>query len=103
MTTTPMVPERANWSYINYRTGLFQIALTVMVAAMLALSGADSLASQYFFDHDAYLLIAASLVLIGIGSLSSRRGSPVEALTDQLPSACAVRRRVSVSALPSAS
>lgn len=90
MTTTPMVPERANWSYINYRTGLFQIALTVMVAAMLALSGADSLASQYFFDHDAYLLIAASLVLIGIGSLSSRRGSPVEALSPKKLLACCI-------------
>lgn len=68
------------WSYINRRTGLFQIALTLTVAMMLGLSGADSLASWYFFDHDAYLLAAGSIVLIALGGMSLS-GRPAPALS----------------------
>ncbi len=82
--------DGSRWSYVSRRTALFQIALTVMVAMMLGLSGADSLASWYFFDHDAYLLAAGSLLLIGMGGMSLS-GRAVPALSPaRLAAICAI-------------
>jgi hypothetical protein len=81
---------QSRWSEVSRRTGLFQIALTAMVAMMLGLSGADSLASWYFFDHDAYLLAAGSVVLIGMSAMSlSGRSVPVPSYA-RLMLVCAV-------------
>ncbi len=67
------------WRQAVVVAAVFQLAITLMVGWLLVTNRATSLAAGYFFDHDAYLLTAGGLVLLGMGWWPLR-GAPVPAL-----------------------
>lgn len=71
------------WRQAVVVAAVFQLAITLMVGWLLAINRSTSLAAGYFFDHDAYLLTAGGLVLLGMGWWPLR-GAPVPALTNRM-------------------